>query len=927
MKWKKYEKKWQEAWEKNQVFVPKSGGKKFFLTIPYPYTSGALHIGHGRTYTLGDMIARFKRHRGYNVLFPMAFHISGSPILSISDKIAAEDSKTVNLYMNYLRIYENEENAEKIINEFKDPKRVATYFAEKIISDFKSIGYSIDWTRQFNTGEERYNKFVEWQYEKLNELGVLVKGKHPILWSLEEGQPVGEDDIADGDTNKVTITDFNMIKFPFEGGFLVAATLRPETLYGTTNLWVHPEGIYVRAKVDGETWFISREAAEKLKVQGKEIDVGKDFRGREILGRFAINPLNGSKIPVLPANFVDLDEATGIVYSVPAHAPYDWQALADLKNDVRLGKLVDMEKVPVIINVPGFTIPAKEMTELAEIKDQNDSRLEDLTKEAYKMEFYSGLMNENCGKFAGLRVSEAKDKVKEALKEREITEILYETNRKAVTRSKNKVVVSIIDGQWFLDYSNPEWKKKTTDWINKMDIIPDKYRKWFLDTVEWLDKRPCARKRGLGTKFPLDPEWVIEPLSDSTIYMAFYTIAKYLKDIKPEKMKPILFDFVFLGRGSASETAKTTGIDEDTIKAMRQEFLDWYPNDLRHTAPAHISNHLTFFIMHHIAIFGEDKWPLAISLNEMLIREGFKMSKSKGNVIPLANVAEKYGSDLYRLYVASSADLDAVVDWKERDVQAVSGRLQKFLEVIEEAGKAKEGEIGPADEWFISKFRRSVKESTLKMEDLKFRDAVVDVMFKTLNDLKWLEKRSKNPYGTVKRIARDWVISLAPVIPHTAEECFTYLKEEGFASLAKWPDLSQAINTKAVNREEFVISILDQVRKVARMAGKEPKTIYLYTAQDWKYQALKAVLKLKDRAMSAVKEFDDKKATGKVIQSLIKGRIWEKYTRPIDEKTILNEAKTALGEELGAKVEINPQKDPLNKRNKAMPFRPAIYLE
>ncbi|MBR9680569.1 MAG: leucine--tRNA ligase [Candidatus Altiarchaeota archaeon] len=927
MKWKEYEPRWQKKWDENQVFVPKAGGKKFFLTIPYPYTSGALHIGHGRTYTLGDIIARFKRHQGYNVLFPMAFHISGSPILSISDKISREDSKTVNLFLEYLRIYETEEKSYEIIKEFVDPKKVATYFAEKIVSDFKSIGYSIDWTRVFNTGEEKYNKFVEWQYQKLNEKGVLVKGKHPILWSLEENQPVGEDDIADGDTDKVTITDFNMIKFDFEGAVLVAATLRPETIYGATNLWVHPEGIYVRIRMDGETWLVSREAANKLKVQGHDVDVGKDFRGREIVGRFAKNPISGEKMPILPASFVDLDEGTGVVYSVPAHSPYDWQALVDLKNDVRLGKLVDLDNVPVVIDVPGYTILAKELNETNRIKDQKDGRLIEVTKEAYKTEFYSGLMNAKCGEFKGLRVSEAKDKVKDKLFKDGIAKLLYETSRKAITRSKNKVVVSVIDDQWFIDYSNPQWKKTTNKWINKMKIIPEKYKKSFLDTVEWLDKRPCARRRGLGTKFPLDPEWVIEPLSDSTLYTAFYTVSKHLNSISTDKMKPELFDFVFLGRGTPNEISKLTKINKNKLSEMRDEFLAWYPNDLRHTAPAHISNHLTFFLMHHIMIFDKPHWPQSISLNEMLIREGFKMSKSKGNIIPLAKVAEKYGSDLYRLYVASSADLDAVIDWRERDVQAASGKLNKFIELISSASKAEDGEIGLVDEWFISKFRLYLSEATKQMESLKFRDAVVNLMFKLLNDYKWLEKRSKNPLSTIKHIARDWVVSLAPIIPHTAEECFSYLGINEFASLATWPDLKQKVNKQAVINEDFVLSIVSQIRDVEKISGKKPKVVYIYTAEPWKNDALKIVLKEKERSMGKISSFDDKTKAAKVIQSLIKGRVWEKYSKPLDEETIITEATSALENELGVKLKINSSKDPLGKKVKAMPFRPAIYLE
>ncbi len=922
MKWKEYEPKWQKIWEDKKIFVPKLNNNKpkFFLTIPYPYTSGALHIGHGRSYTLGDIIARFKRHTGHNVLFPMAFHISGSPILSISDKLKKEDSKTISLYKTYLRIYEDsEEKVDQLIKEFEDPKRVAEYFAEKIINDFKSIGYSVDWTRKFNTGQERYNKFVEWQFHKFKDAGILVKGKHPILWSLQAGQPVGEDDIVDGDIDKVTINEFTMVKFEMDGEFVVTATLRPETLFGVTNLWINPIGIYVHAKVDDEYWYMSREAAEKLRAQGKKVEVTKDLRGRELLSRLVKNPINGERIPILPASFVKLTNGTGIVFSVPAHAPYDYQALKDLKTSQRFANIIP-NILPVIVNVPGYVIPAQDAVERQGIHDQKDPLLEEVSKEIYKAEFYSGVLNEKCGDFAGTQVSKVKEKIKGWLESQNITEILYETSRLAVTRSKNTVVVSVLDDQWFIDYSNKDWKSKSKNHINKMKIFPEKYRKMFLDTVDWLDKRPCARRRGLGTTFPFDKEWVIEPLSDSTIYMAYYTIARHLMDIKTEKLTPSFFDSVFLGTG------KVKGVSEKKIKEMRRDFLYWYPNDLRHTAPAHISNHLTFFIMHHLAIFPEEFWPKAITLNEMIIREGVKMSKSKGNVIPLVHVSNKYGSDLYRLYVVSSGDFDAVIDWRERDVLSVSNKLEKFVDIIEKSTDAKESELNPVDEWFISKFYMALKKTTEFMTNFEFRDAIIEILFKMLNDFKWLERRSSNPYGVVRKIAKDWLISLAPIIPHTAEEYWKKLKGDGFASLAPWPKIPK-INEESIQGEEYIINVVEQIRNISKMTETIPCKVYLYTAKSWKVKALEVVLEDKERAMKRITEFTNKEEASKAIQKLIKQRVWEKFTKPLDEKLLLNEARTTLEKELNAIVEIDSIRDPLKKKVKAMPFRPAIYLE
>ncbi len=922
MKWKEWERKWQLAWEEAKVFEadPQQNKPKFFITVPYPYTSGALHIGHGRTYTTGDVIARFMRHLGYNVLFPMAFHISGAPIVSISERIKQGDEKTVKLYKHYIEIYEKDpKRAEEIIKSFVDPKNVANYFASKIIQDFKSIGFSIDWRRRFNTGEAIYNKFVEWQFKKLREKGLLVRGKHPVLFA--GNQPVGEDDIKDGDVDPVKILEFCLIKFKIGDAFLVAATLRPETIFGATNVWVNPSINYVLAEVDGEKWIISKEAAEKLKMQAHNVKILEEIPAKELLGKKVIDPL-GRELPVLPASFVDPDNASGVVYSVPAHAPYDYRALEDLKKDPVFGEIARKIKPIVIIDIPGYKIPAKEVCEKLGIKSQLDKKLEEATQIVYKAEFYHGKMNENCMEFAGLSVKEAKEKVKAWLK----CPIMYETSRKAVTRAGEKVIVAIVEDQWFLDYRSKELKEKAHAWVDKMLIIPEKYRKWFHDTIDWLALRPCARKRGLGTKLPFDREWVIEPLSDSTIYMAFYTIAHKLRKYAPEQLTEAFFDFVFLGKGDAEEVSRETGISKEELEELRKEFLYWYPNDLRHTAPAHISNHLTFFIIHHIAIFPQEHWPKGISLNELVIREGVKMSKSKGNIIPLADVATIYGSDLYRLYVISSADLDSVVDWREKDVAALKNKLSRFVELMELAEKAEAKsleKLSRAEKWFLTKFYRALQKHTELMKNFRFREALVEIFFKMLNNVSWLEKRVSDIGPVLRLIAEDWLIALAPVIPHTAEEFWHRLGNDSFASLAPWPEVKEElIFEEAEAEEEYLQSLLENIREVRKFFKGEPEKVYIYTAEPWKYDLLKLVL---EKRQEAIKLVEPEKR--EIAAKLVKARVWEVVSKIIDEEKVLKEEKAWLGKELKLGIEINSSHDPLNKRAKAMPLKPGIYFE
>jgi len=173
------EKKWQLKWAEKDIFkgVIDKSKKKYFLTIPYPYSSGALHVGHARTYTLGDLFCRYNRQIGYNVLWPMAFHITGTPVLSVSAKIKKGDKSTIDMYSEYVGIYENDKTEiNKIVKSFTEPMNVAMYFAGKMINDFNAMGYSIDTHRQFTTGDPEYNKFIEWQYKHLIEKNLIVKG-------------------------------------------------------------------------------------------------------------------------------------------------------------------------------------------------------------------------------------------------------------------------------------------------------------------------------------------------------------------------------------------------------------------------------------------------------------------------------------------------------------------------------------------------------------------------------------------------------------------------------------------------------------------------------------------------------------------------------------------------------------------------------
>ncbi|MCG2892781.1 MAG: leucine--tRNA ligase [Vulcanisaeta sp.] len=985
------ERKWQEEWYSKGIFNadPIPGKAKYFITVPYPYVSGPPHIGHGRTFTIGDIIARYKRARGFNVLFPIAWHITGTPIQSVADRIAKGDEEEVRLYTWYVSLYVNDPGKVRdILATFTNPWNIARFFASAYVGDFKSMGFSMDFRRQFTTGDPDYNAFIIWQYYRLRNAGYITQGSHVVLYSPDEGQAVGEHDIRGGDEITVDIIEFNLVKFKLESSdeYLVAATLRPETIYGITNVWVNPNVEYVIAEVNGEKWIISKPAAWKLSYQGYEVRVLGAIRGEELIGKYVVTPLINRRVPVLPASFVDENTGTGVVYSVPAHAPYDYVALIDLKRDeetlVKYGiKNIVKDIEPIsIIRLPNYgKYPAKEIVEKLGVKDQNDkTKLDEATKIIYREEFYNGVMRENT-LFPGLKVSEAREKTIEALKSEGAWGRMYELEpRNIMTRSGNPVIAAVIKDQWFLNYGNPEWKNKAFKCLGSMRIIPEKYRKNFEDVFNWLSMRPCARKRGLGTRLPWDPDWIIESLSDSTIYMAYYTIAHKVKSTGLDKklgeyaervirsrgsdedaLNAIMmfFDYVFLGEGDPETVARAFNVDRKLIEDLRREFDYWYPVDERHSGPDLIGSHLSFFVFHHVAIFPEKYWPRAISLNEYVIREGMKMSRSLGNVLPLPYIPTHYSTDLARLYLASAADLDTTLDWREDDVASTASRLVKFWEIANEIIKMGKPSTTPSPDslslitrWIISKINRAIRDATIDMENESVRSYVLKAFFDMLASMeKYLEVARIVGIGENEvrwaswYVLERWVKLLQPVIPHIAEEIWHRMGNNTFVSLEPWPTYDENLISDELDVAMNIIErTIEDVQEILRVTKIKPRTIHIYVGPPNEYYDIineTARLVGESRTMGEIirtlvnrpeyRRMADKVAN--LVSRYIDGTIPRKIVSRDTELTAFRELAKYIGHRVGATVVIqdalNPTYDPGNRARNALPGRPAIYIE
>ncbi|MFX1364778.1 MAG: leucine--tRNA ligase [Promethearchaeota archaeon] len=954
-----FEKKWQDRWERAKIFEtnPDSNQNKIFITSPYPYASGTLHIGHGRAFVNCDIFARYYRARGYNVLYPMAFHITGTPVLAISSSIERGDQKVISRMKAYISLHtKDKEKIEKIVKSFTDPWNVVNYFSKKMKIDFKSIGMSLDWRREFTTGDKIYNKFIEWQYYHLKEKGYIEKGEYPILYCPQDKNAVGEDDISRGDELDLSISEYICIKFPFEEGFLVASTLRPETIYGVTNLWINPEGIYIKALVNSEIWYISEEAKFLLENQGKDVKILEKFWGKEILGKNVSDVYGIKEIPILPGDFVDITTATGVVYSVPAHAPYDYIALIDLqKNKQKIDKFhLDQRQIELIfpiliIELKGFKdFPAKFYCDRHRANTQKDKKELDLaTSENYKDEYYNGVLNEKCGKYGGMKVSEAAKQVMKDLIEENRADILYLPLTKDLTcRCGSKIIVSILKDQWFLNFEAGDWKEQAFKCLKNMKIVPNKYRLNFENIFEWLTKRPCARLRGLGTNLPFNKEWIIESLSDSTIYMALYTISHKIKEykIKSNQLIPEFFDYVFLENGNLTRLSKKIGIGEKELNEIQQEFLYWYPVDHRHTAIMHISNHLSFYIFHHVAIFPEKNWPKIISLIEPVIIEGQKMGKSKGGVISLADIQKKYSADLFRFYISHTADLGVKMDWREREIKIIKIHFSKFFTfLIDNIQQSKniihkyEDIKSKFSKVQLSKIIRLFIQSVEALEQYNIKRYLQISFYEVFNLIKefYRDVDTIDDFFIVfKLIYNDWLKLLSLTMPHLCEELWEIAGNKGFISNAVWNDFNKKyINSTLETEFEYISNIINDIFNIKKLLKSEKLgEIHLYIAPEWKYKILDIILLKKDNfneilsELKKEKELRSRKDIIPLIKSQIKERIWEKKIPKINEIKLLEHYKSYIEKRVESTIILNSKFDPKHRAAMAKPLKPALFI-
>ncbi len=948
------EKKWQKKWQDAKLFESNPDSKeKMYITVAFPYPSGAMHVGHGRTYTVPDVYARFKRMQNYNVLFPMAWHVTGAPVIGIAKRIERKDPWTLDIYKNVHKVPEDE------LEKFTDPKYIVKYFSREYHDDMTNMGYTIDWRREFRTIDPHYQQFVRWQIRQLKDKGLIRKGSHPVKYCPDDDNPVGDHDLLEGEG--VAINELTLIKFPYEDSYLVAATFRPETLYGATNFWLNPDEEYVKVDYNGEKWIISKQAYGNIIYQKESMKIIEEVDPKDLIGDTVKNPLNDEDLPIFPASFVDPDYATGVVFSVPAHAPADYIALEDIKKDIEtiekydLQDAIDNIEMISLVNLKGYSeFPAKDFIEQFNVTSQDDPNLSEATNEIYKLEHAKGVMNENTFEFEGKLVRDVRDDVIEVLLKDNIADKLYEFAEKPVIcRCGAKCVVKELHDQWFVKYSDEKWTERTYECLENLEVIPEEIRSNFEYYLDWLEDWACSRRLGLGTHMPWDKKWLIEPLTDSTIYMAYYTIAKYMNQINPEELNDAFFNKVFLNEDSSND-GSVNKISEELTSQIQDEFNYWYPLNWRLSAKDLVGNHLSFHMFHHAAIFPKKYWPKGITVFGMGLLEGQKMSSSKGNVILLNEAIEKYGADTVRLFLMSSAEPWQDFDWRATEVNGIQRRLEAIADFPERV----ESLVGtplklplvnsipevekPINKWIISQINQKIQTATDALEGFQTRKALQASLFLFRKDVEYYLNRvsevTDEEKETLIYILNTWIRLLAPFIPYTTEEIWDrYNDDDIFMSTVDWPVADQSvIDEKIVKSEEIIQDLASDIKEIIKITKTNPEVVHLYVAPKWKYDVYDVAQEVGKPNIGQIIQksmqanlHDNKKELSKFATKTGKSFNKINYVGHIDEASIIEDAIDYLESEIGAKIKVydKPTYDPQNKAQNATPYKPAIFLE
>ena len=878
---------------------------KFMSSMAYPYMNGVLHAGHCFTLSKVEFSVGFERMNGKRALFPLGFHCTGMPILACADKLKREAEMFGTDYSK-VPVEDAEEEAKPEVKEeavdptkfkakkskaqakkgrgkyqfeimmqlgiaredvikFADAQYWLTYFPPLCQDDCTSLGARIDWRRSFITTDSNpyYDAFIRWQMNRLKGLGKIKFGERYTIYSERDGQPCMDHDRQSGEGVapqeyvgiKIEATEFAKDAQAIIDAssidkskkiYFIAATLRPETMYGQTCCFVSPN-IEYGVFDNGDCYFITTKRAFK-NMSFQKITPKKGYYepvltipGNTLIGSKIDAPLSIYKdLRILPMETVIATKGTGVVTCVPSNSPDDYITTKDLAHKpeyygIDPSWIKPLEETVPLIKSPKYgEFTAKALVEELKIQSPKDKNaLAEAKKIAYKEDYYGGVMV--YGQFTGEKVEVAKNKVKEIMLASGQAFVYNEPEGVVMSRSGDECVVSLED-QWYLDYGEENWKAEALECLEGMEVFAPEVKNAFEGVLDWLKNWAVSRSYGLGTKIPWDPKYLVESLSDSTIYQCFYTIAHLLfKDyygkevgplnIKAEQMTDEVFDYIFQHTDEIE-----TDIPIKSLQKLRREFEYFYPLDVSISGKDLIGNHLTFFIYNHVALFPKKFWPKGIRANGHLMLNNAKMSKSTGNFMTLKQIVEKFGADASRIALADAGDTVEDANFEESSANAAILRLFNLKEWAEEIIKNQDSlRSGPITDFFDVSFEHemnSLIEKTHEQYSLtNYKNALKYGLFDFQTSRDYYRDSCKSMHkDLVLRYIEFQALALAPITPHFSEYIYReLLGKTGSVQNAPFPRASKPVDKKALAALAYVRDLQRSIREAEGQALKKKK--------------------------------------------------------------------------------------------------------
>ena len=749
------EKKWQKYWEDEKVFVAdnKSSKPKYYYLVEFPYPSGAgLHVGHVRSYTALDALARKKRLNGYNVLFPMGWDAFGAP---------AEQYAIKNHIHPSVAVKEN-------IKNFK--------------SQIKSIGLSIDWTREFATTDPEYYKWTQWQFLKFFEHGMAYKAKKNINWCPKCKMGLSNEDSSGGvcercgteveqrekeqwmlrmsDYAEDLITGLDDTKFQdriktaqinwigkstgAEVNFkvkesdenLVVFTTRPDTLYGVTFMVVAPEHPIIDKNKDKISNFDEVEAyREKIKnkTEFERTQVNKNKTGVCIKGLTGINPITNKEIPIYISDYVMMSYGTGAIMAVPAHDERDYE----------FAKKFGIDIVEVI---KGGDISEKAYTGDGEMVN-------------------SGVLNGLTNK---------KDSIKKMI------EYLEENNL----------------GHEKVNYKLQDWIfSRQRFWGEPIPLV-------YCQDCGWVP----VKEEDLPVRLPDVTNY--EPTDDGESPLA--AITDWVNTTCPHCGKPAKreTDTMPNWAGSSWYWLRYMDAHNDKEFASQEALKYWGKLDFYNGGMEHATRHLLYarfwnqFLYNIGLVPNKEPFETRVSHGMILGEGGVKMSKSLGNVVNPDDMVASYGADALRTYEMFIGDYEKEVAWSE---QGLNG-CKRFIDRVVRVGGKVTDKVGYSKN-LESLIHKTIKKVTEDIDSMKFNTAVSSLMI-LLNKFEEEKEITKDDYRT-------FLILLNPIAPHITEELNEKYKLGEVICKSSWPeyDVSKTID----NEKTIAVQVNGKVRSTIKI--------------------------------------------------------------------------------------------------------------